>query len=148
VKFAAEEQSFIADALKTVRWLGLTLGGLMLLTSGILIYNAIRMTVMARRREIRIMQLVGATRFMVWAPMLMEGVVQGAVGGTLAALVLWSAHNIVQQTVVRNLSAFTRMPPFPVAQAFVLLGVAGAVYGFVCSIVAVREPLQILRRPA
>ena len=117
----------------------------MLVTSGILIYNAIRMTVLARRREIRIMQLVGATRFMVWAPMLMEGIVQGAIGGLLAALVLWFAHGVVQVTVVRSLYAFSKLGQFPVGQAIFFLGVAGAVYGLVCSMVAVREPLQFKR---
>ena len=117
----------------------------MLVTSGILIYNAIRMTVLARRREIRIMQLVGATRFMVWAPMLIEGIVQGAIGGTLAALVLWSAHSIVQATIVKSLYAFSQMAAFPVNQAFLVLGLAGASYGLVCSMIAVREPLQFKR---
>ena len=145
VKFPAEEQNFLSDSMRLVQMLGFILGGLMLVTSGILIYNAIRMTVLARRREIRIMQLVGATRFMVWAPMLIEGIVQGAIGGTLAALVLWSAHSIVQATIVKSLYAFSQMAAFPVNQAFLVLGLAGASYGLVCSMIAVREPLQFKR---
>lgn len=145
VKFPAAEQNFLADSMRVTQWLGLVLGGLMLATSGILIYNAIRMSVLARRREIRIMQLVGATRFMVWAPMLLEGIVQGAIGGFLAALVLWMAHGIVQATVIRNLSAFGKLAPFPTSQVIPILLVAGACYGLVCSLVAVREPLQLRR---
>ncbi len=148
VKYAAAEQDFLTDALRTMPLLGMTLGGLMLLTSGVLIYNAIRLTVLARRREIRIMQLVGATRAMVWTPMLIEGVIQGAFGGALATLVLWSAHNVVQQTVVRNLTAIGTMPAFPTATALAWLIGIGAAYGFVCSFVAVREPMQPRRRPA
>ncbi|MBS1723997.1 MAG: hypothetical protein JSS66_13715 [Armatimonadetes bacterium] len=146
VKYPAAEQDFLAATMKAVPWLGLTLGGLMLATSGILIYNAIRMTVIARTREIRIMQLVGATRFTVWAPMLLEGVVQGLMGGLLATFVLWSAYTIVQATVVRSMDAFGRLGAFPVQSAFLVLGIAGACYGLVCSIVAVREPLQFKQR--
>lgn len=145
VKYPAEEQNFLADSMRLVQVLGLVLGSLMLATSGILIYNAIRMTVMARRREIRIMQLVGATRFMVWAPMLIEGVVQGAIGGALAGLVLWFAHSVVQVTVVRSLYVFSKIAQFPAAQVVAMLAIAGATYGFVCSLIAVREPLRLRR---
>lgn len=141
VKFPAEEQNFMADTLRIVPVLGLILGTLMLLTSGVLIYNAIRMTVLARRREIKIMQLVGATRFMVWAPMLIEGVVQGAFGGALAACVLACAHWTVQVTLIRNLTAMGRPIDFPLMTALVVLSCAGAVYGLVCSAMAVRGPV-------
>lgn len=143
VKFPVDEQNFLADMMRLVQWLGLILGGLMLLTSGILIYNAIRMTVLARRREIKIMQLVGATRFTVWAPMLIEGIVQGLTGGILASLVLWSAYTVIQNTVIKALYAFGRLEAFPVSQAVMVLGLVGAVYGLVCSLIAVREPLRL-----
>jgi len=145
VNYPKAEQSFMADAMKTLPWLGAILGTAMLVTSGILIYNAIRMTVLARRREIRIMQLVGATRFTVWAPMLIEGMVQGFLGGILAACVLWATSSLVQLTVVRNMDAFGRVQPFPVQQTLLVLGIAGAAYGLVCSMIAVREPLQVRR---
>lgn len=145
VKYAAAEQEFLTDSMRVTQWLGAVLGGLMLLTSGVLIYNAIRMTVMARRREIRIMQLVGATRFMVWTPMLLEGIVQGLIGGALASLVLWSAYTVVQNIVVRNLTAFGTMGHFPITQALLVLGLVGGLYGFVCSLVALREPIRLRR---
>lgn len=148
VKYPAAEQNFLSDSIRVTQWLGLVLGGLMLVTSGILIYNAIRMSVLARRREIRIMQLVGATRFTVWAPMLIEGIVQGSIGGFLAALVLWMAHGVVQTTVIRNLSAFGRLSVFPYQQIIPALAIVGACYGLVCSLIAVREPLRLKRGAA
>lgn len=45
------------------------LGSLLLITAGILIYNAIRLTILARRREIRIMELVGASHFTIARPL-------------------------------------------------------------------------------
>lgn len=145
VKYPADEKNFLMDTVKVLQWLGMALGAIMLATSGILIYNSIRMSVVARRREIRIMQLVGATRFMVWAPMLLEGIVQGAIGGALATLILWGAHNVVQEAVIKGLSALGRPGVFPFSLAFTVLVGAGALYGFVCSLIAVREPLQVKR---
>lgn len=148
VKFPKEEKNFLADSIRVFQWLGLVLGSLMLVTSGVLIYNTIRMSVVSRRREIRIMQLVGATRFIVWAPMLLEGIIQGTFGGILATFVLWSAHTVVQRAIVQNLSAFGSGGQFPLQQAFLVLCIAGAIYGLVCSLIAVREPLQLGRKPA
>ncbi len=145
VKFPTAEKDFLSDAMKTIPWLGLTLGGLMLITSGILIYNAIRLTILARRREIKIMQLVGATRFMVWTPILLEGIVQGLFGGAIAAFVLAFAYRIVKTAIVRNLSAFANISPFPLTTALLVLGIAGGIYGLICSAIAVREPLKLKR---
>ena len=54
----------------------------------LIIHNAIRLTVFARRREIRIMEMVGATSWFIRIPFLLEGVLYGVAGATLAALVL------------------------------------------------------------
>jgi cell division transport system permease protein len=67
-----------------------------------IIYNTIRLTIHARRREIRIMELVGATRGFIRVPFVMEGVIIGFFGALLAALFLVSFH-----TMLGNL-----MPPF------------------------------------
>jgi cell division transport system permease protein len=146
VGYAKEEQGFLADLLRAVPWLGLTLGLLMLLTSGVLIYNAIRLTVLARRREIRIMQLVGASRAMVRAPLLIEGVVQGAAGGVLATLVLWMTYSILENVVVRNLTVTGPGLAFHVLPNLLVLTFAGAVYGLVCSLLAVGDPVRLGRR--
>ena len=54
----------------------------------LIIHNAIRLTIFARRREIRIMELVGATPWFIRIPFLLEGVLYGVVGAVLAALIL------------------------------------------------------------
>ncbi len=142
VRYLNDEQQLLSQALKLIRWLGFGVGGLMLLTSGVLIYNAIRLTILARRREIRIMQLVGATRLTVITPMLIEGIIQGALGGLLAGLLLWSSH-ISFERVISNFSVFGRVAPFPVLYVCAVLVGTGAIYGLVCSSVAVREPTRL-----
>ncbi len=138
VNYLSDVQAFLSRTLKMVPWVGLVLGGLMLLTSGVLIYNAIRLTIMARRNELRIMLLVGATRMAVATPLLIEGLIQGALGGALAGLMLWPAHAALQR-VLENMRCFGMAGSFPVVQAMWLLALAGAAYGLVCSAIAVRE---------
>lgn len=142
VQYMGEVQQFLEQSLAAIRLLGIVLGGLMLLTGGILIYNTIRLTMVARNKEIRIMQLVGATKQTVWTPLLVEGVVQGVLGATLATLTLWAAHEVVVRLIQINIPTFVP-GPFPVLTALLVITVAGALYGLVCSFLAIRE-----RKPA
>lgn len=57
-----------------------------------IIANTIRLTVFARRREIRIMQLVGATDWFVKWPFILEGVFHGFVGSVMAVIVMAFAY--------------------------------------------------------
>ncbi|MBX3097672.1 MAG: ABC transporter permease [Fimbriimonadaceae bacterium] len=137
VKHLAEEQDVLLKILYTIRVAGFALGGLMLFTSGILIYNAIRMTVVARRREHRIMHLVGATRATVILPLLIEGLVQGLIGGLLATIFFWGTF-AGSVALLQGFGAYQVAEPFPFWPAlFGFLG-AGGVYGLICSALAVR----------
>jgi len=77
VVYLKAEQNFLEKTLYFIRWLGLVFGGLLFLTGGILIYNAIHMAVLARRVEIRIMRLVGASQLTIRIPFLIEGLCKG-----------------------------------------------------------------------
>lgn len=139
---ATQAQQFVDDFLTMLRNVGIGIGGILLLTGGILIYNAIKLTIISRRREIRIMQLVGATRTTIVTPFLIEGVVQGALGGCLAAIILWASKVAVERYVNSNI-AFIKVPDnFPFYTALGILAAAGACYGLVCSSIAVREPTR------
>jgi len=108
-----------------------------LVTAGVLIFNAIRLAIISRRIEIRIMRLVGASPVTVYFPFLIEGLLQGAVGGTFSAVLLLLA----QEGFRRQLAAMTTnatLQPFPLALAVGLLAGAGAVYGLFCSALALR----------
>jgi cell division transport system permease protein len=62
---------------------------LLVLASLMLIGNTIRLSIYTRRREVEVMRLVGATRWFIRWPFMIEGVVVGFVGGLLAILILW-----------------------------------------------------------
>ena len=57
------------------------LGGLLLLASIALIANTIRLSIFARRREVEVMRLVGATNWFIRWPFVIEGVIVGFMGG-------------------------------------------------------------------
>ena len=57
---------------------------ILLAASTLLILNTIRTAMFARRREIEVMKLVGATNWFIRVPFMLEGLIQGLIGGTLA----------------------------------------------------------------
>ena len=54
-----------------------------------LVGNTIRLSIYTRRREVEVMRLVGATRWFIRWPFMIEGVVVGFAGGLVAILILW-----------------------------------------------------------
>lgn len=141
VQYLREEQQTIEQILLVLRLLGSVGGGILFFTGGILIYNAIRLTVLSRRVEIRLMELVGASRFTIRMPFLIEGFTQGVLGGCVSALLVYGAQRALEVQLT-SISVFGHLPPFPLAPAMALLGAVGGVYGLVCSYVAVRAPLR------
>ena len=102
--------------------------------AAIIIGTTIRMTVLARRREIQIIRLVGATDGFVRRPFLLDGAVKGALGGVFAMLLNYAAYIAVSRAL------FTA-EFFTAGQAgfFVLFG---AVLGLAASAVSVGRHLS------
>jgi cell division transport system permease protein len=68
----------------------IAVAAIMLLSAAGLIGNTVRMAVFARRKEIAIMKLVGATNWFIRVPFLIEGVVEGLIGGVAAVLAIFA----------------------------------------------------------
>lgn len=66
----------------------------------VIIGNAIRLTVFARRQEIEIMRLVGASNWFIRSPFLIEGVMQGLLGSLLATLVLAFSYSLMHDRLI------------------------------------------------
>ncbi len=75
----------LLTATKTTRVIFFVLSGVLLLSSLFLIVNTIRLATYARRREIEVMKLVGASNWFVRVPFILEGLVQGLLGAGFAA---------------------------------------------------------------
>lgn len=75
---------------------GIVLGVAFAIVAVIIIGATIRMTVLARAREISIMRLVGATDGFIRLPFLIDGLVKGVLGGVLALFMTWSAAQVLE----------------------------------------------------
>jgi cell division transport system permease protein len=113
--------------------------------SALLMYNSIRTALFARRREIEVMRLVGATNMFIRVPFMLEGLVQGIVGAGVSTLAVFGLNrvigNLLDQTTFRLFDSFVldSSELFPVAM--VLLA-AGAGIGFIGSGIAVTRYLD------
>jgi cell division transport system permease protein len=72
---------------------------LLLVASTILIANTIRLSIYARRREIEVMKLVGATNWFVRGPFMLEGVICGLVGSLVAVVLLLVAKQVALDAI-------------------------------------------------
>jgi cell division transport system permease protein len=81
---------------------GIALGLLFAAVAVIIIGTTIRMTVLARTREISIMRLVGATDGFVRRPFLIDGFLKGIVGGLLALLLTWGANSLISHNLIQT----------------------------------------------
>jgi cell division transport system permease protein len=88
VKNRRDETTKILSATRVVKLSIGMLAALLILASVLLISNTIRLSLMARRREVAVMKLVGATDWFIRWPFVMEGIFVGAMGGLMAILLL------------------------------------------------------------
>jgi cell division transport system permease protein len=88
VKNRRDETTKILSATRVVKLSMGLLAALLVLASVLLISNTIRLSLMARRREVAVMKLVGATDWFIRWPFVIEGILVGAIGGLLAILML------------------------------------------------------------
>ena len=88
VKNRRDETSKILSATRVVKLTTALLAILLVTASILLISNTIRLSLFARRREVEVMKLVGATDWFIRWPFVIEGVIVGALGGVLAILLL------------------------------------------------------------
>jgi cell division transport system permease protein len=88
VKSSRDETKKILVATRVVKVTTGLLAGLLIVASVLLVSNTIRLSLFARRREVEVMKLVGATDWFIRWPFVIEGIVLGALGGLVAVLLL------------------------------------------------------------
>lgn len=144
------DQEFLdrVDALLDVaRWGGASLGLIVFTAVAFVVAGVLRLTVYARRDEIEIMHLVGASPMLVRGPFLVAGLVQGMVGGMLALFLVEAARRAAgayagaRPTDLLDLAAGSPLPPAP---SCLVVGV-GVALGFASAWFAVREARETAR---
>ncbi len=134
VDYAADVVRKLLRTTDVLGRVGLVLIGLLLFTAAIIIANTIRLTVFARRREISIMQLVGATNMHIRGPFICEGLLAGFIGALIAVAILAAARFELLPRLTESL-AFVSIGTVKVDELLLagqLLG-TGAAIGFVAA---------------
>lgn len=124
----------VARNRQMVSMVGTTLAAIVIVAAIFLVGNTIRLTIYARRLLIRTMKLVGATDRFIRRPFLVEGLLQGFVGGLFAALIVWAGYRLFLQHMDQ--------PPEPLALELTLGGTlvgVGVVLGWIGSYFAARR---------
>lgn len=118
----------------------------LVVAAALLVLNSVRMAMFARRREIEVMKLVGASNWFVRTPFILEGVVQGLLGSFVAVGACWGVRSFL--TSIAGNQRFALLSGFSVADGqfntTVLLVLAiGTVIGAVSSALAVSRYLDV-----
>jgi cell division transport system permease protein len=116
------------------------------LMSVFLISNTIRVTILARRREIGIMKLVGATNFFIRWPFFIEGALLGAIGSLVTIAILFIGYSRLEASMSQDLSlAMFRLLPLSGLwfQLGGLLLILGVLVGILGSTLSIRKFLKV-----
>jgi cell division transport system permease protein len=120
--------------------LGLALGAILTIAAALTVANVVRLALHARRDEIEIMQLVGAPQSFIRGPFVMEGVLQGGIGGALALAALAAAFLALRGRYLLPLARAANLQSvgFLPLELCLLLVVGGMLVGCLGGLVAAR----------
>ena len=100
VQSAKEAVAFVRTVSGFLKYGSYWGAGFLGISALMLIWNTIRTAMFARRREIEVMKLVGATNWFIRWPFVLEGMVQGLFGAGLACSVVWLGKNLWKNKVI------------------------------------------------
>jgi cell division transport system permease protein len=130
----AHERQLVAAVLATVFGM----------VAGLLIFITIQMAIFARRREVGVMKLVGATNWFIRIPFMLEGMVQGVAGGLIASAVVYGLRDFVMKLVVTpEFGRAIKATPGEALNTAIVLLVLGAAGGLLSSFISVRRFLDV-----
>lgn len=131
--------------LNFMRLLGALLGGFLVIAVIFIVSNTIKLTIYSRRDELEVMSLVGATRFFIKAPFLLEGLIQGFVGSVLSVALLSGLY----EAFLHNAGNFLTFNPaasglsfLPIEYIAALL-IAGTLLGFIGSLTSLKRFITV-----
>jgi cell division transport system permease protein len=137
----AKEVKTLLNVTKWIRWAFFVLAGVLLASSLFLIVNTIRLATFARRREIEVMKLVGASNLFVRVPFMAEGFVQGAIGAGFAVGLVYFLKWIITKLLAHQ---HNLLQPFYASSHDVF--VIGALVLFIGAAIGVLGSMIGLRR--
>jgi cell division transport system permease protein len=146
ISYGAETADRLLSVARFIQWAGLGLITILLVASILLIGNTIRLSIFARRREVEVMKLVGATNWFIRWPFVIEGIICGLVGAILSVALLWAVKiGVVDQWIQDADSALTRDQATTIGFPLlcVVLIAAGGLVGALGSGITLRRFLKV-----
>ncbi|MBN1398130.1 MAG: ABC transporter permease [Bacteroidetes bacterium] len=116
-------------------WITLGIGVFITISSIILVANTIRLAIYAKRKIIQTMKLIGATRGFIRLPFLLEGFLQGLIGGLIAAAVIFVVFTYLEKWLTVSLSQFANVETYYYG---IIIG-TGCLLGLLGSMISVRR---------
>jgi cell division transport system permease protein len=140
-------QTFVESMMIVVQVITAVGVGLIVITGIVVLYiivNTIRLTVFARRKEIEIMKLVGATDWFIRWPFMIEGIMIG-VGGALVSMILLSKGYHLLAQYVKKLAPFIPLLDERLINSgmLIILSVAGFIFGALGSVLSIKKFLRV-----
>jgi cell division transport system permease protein len=136
----------LLEVARFIQWAGLGLIAVLVVAAVLLIGNTIRLSIFARRREVEVMKLVGATNWFIRWPFMIEGVICGLVGALLSIGLLFAVKvGVVDEWVSSADSALTRDDATTIGFVWLaaILVAAGALLGALGSGLTLRRFLKV-----
>jgi cell division transport system permease protein len=145
VRYIDEAVTRLAQLNEGLRWTSAIVIAILSLTSTAVITTTIRLIVLARRREIEVMQLVGATRLWIYLPFILQGAAFGIAGATVAWGLLFTIQTFLTEMAEQQADfiqflaeGLSLNPQQMIVLASALLGL-GTLVGLMGSLLAVRK---------
>jgi cell division transport system permease protein len=129
-----------------LRAVTLGMSGVLMVAAAALIANTIRLAIYARREEISIMKLVGATNWFIRIPFMFEGVFAALTGALLSSLVVFGANELFFSNmgdVLMFLGPIFRFSGWEIAKILIILIGGGVAVGLFGSALALRRFLEV-----
>nr|WP_242017003.1 ABC transporter permease [Trichocoleus sp. FACHB-46] len=145
VRYVDEAVKRIAQLNQGLNWISFTITSVLTLTAIAVITTTIRLIVMARRREIEIMQLVGATTAWIYLPFILQGITFGIAGavvawGLISAVQHFLGNLLAQQPdLIQFLTDGVQLSPIKLLLLPLVLLSFGGLVGLMGSLFAVRR---------
>ena len=144
VRYGQEEVTHLFQLTNYIRIAAVVLVALLTFVAFIFINNTIRLSITARRREIAIMRLVGASNGFIRGPFITEGVLQAILGSLLSIGALELVRNLVIPKVAAGINFMSFDVPLDVYLAtYGALVLVGVVIGLFGSAIAMRRYLKV-----
>jgi cell division transport system permease protein len=129
------------------KWVCLAIAIVLIISAAVLILNTIRMAIFARRREVSVMKLVGATNWFIRIPFMSEGLLQGLFGSLLAAVVVYFVYLFINHEgggkTTSNIFTAMHMSGSEVLLTNVVVVIVGMAIGSIGSAIAIRRFLDV-----